>query len=544
MSRTRPMGIALGAVGLLAAGLLVPQTLPGASAQAPGPPSSTVVETAAGKVRGIDRAGYDAWLGVPYATAARWKPPRAAASWAGVRDATAFGERCAQNTGWDPGYEKTITTEDCLDLNVYVPDDARPKAPVLVWVHGGSFTGGAGQDTDPVKFVRQTGAVVVTVNYRLGALGWLNLPELRAESTGGPGNYGLLDQQAALRWVRSNIGRFGGDPGNVTLAGQSAGATSVCAQLSSPAARGLFARAAMMSGGCALQPAASGEAQSTAFVREAGCANAPDALACLRARPAAALLAAQLKANVQPSYGGPAFPADPQVSVRAGEFARIPVLIGQTDSERGLNTFASYDYNGTPMTAAQYGEQVRAAYGAGADRVLAEYPLSAYGSPGEAWTAAQNDSTSYTRERLMAAFARWTPTYAYEFAERATPHFTSVFLIQQRRPELREFPFGGAIHVDDLGYLWEYLGQTLPYSDDQLELSRQMITFWGRFAAAGDPNGAATPEWPAYRGGALMSLRACDTSPASGAPPTACSEAGRDFGAEHNLGFWSGLASS
>jgi len=536
-------------VSLLGLGIAAPVAAHSTQTGTQERPVSTTVQTTAGKVSGAQRAGYDEWLGIPYAAGAaganRWKPPQPVTPWSGVRDAGAFSDRCAQNSGWDPGYEKTITTEDCLALNVYVPDDARARTPVLVWIHGGGFTGGAGQDTNPRKFVEQTGAIVVTVNYRVGVLGTLNLPQLQAESKDGPGNYGLLDQQAALRWVHGNISRFGGDPKNVTIAGQSAGAGSVCDHLASPTAKGLFARAGILSGGCSLQSAASGRAQSEAFVKAVGCAGASDVLACLRGKSATDLLTAQKQAGVAPSLGGIAFPVNPGTAVQTGAFNRVPVMLGQTDSERGLFTFQNYDYLGTPMTAAQYEAAVRSAYGANADKVLAEYPLSAYPTPGQAWTAVQNGSTSYTRQQLIATLSKRVPTYAYEFAESDTPHFTSIFLLQQKSETARNFPFGGAIHVDDLGYLWDYLGQILPYDDDQLELSHQMITYWGRFAAAGDPNGARTPVWPKYRAktGELMSLVACDTAPASDRPPAACSKATRDFGKEHNLGFWAGLPS-
>ncbi|MGW0822893.1 carboxylesterase/lipase family protein [Streptomyces sp. NPDC002845] len=521
----------------------------GSASASPQRPTSTVVSTTNGKVRGADRTGYDEWLGIPYAAdpagKLRWTAPKPAPKWSGVRDATRFGDRCAQSSGWDPGYEQPIATEDCLSLNVYVPDGAKGRLPVLVWIHGGGYSGGAGQDTNPRRLVRQTGSVVVTVNYRLGPLGFLNLPELREESADGPGTYGLMDQQAALRWVRSNISRFGGDPKSVAIAGQSAGGGSVCAQLTSPTARGLFARAVIMSGSCGIQSAAAGETQSRAFVEEIGCATAPDVLVCLRAKPASAIVAAQQKAGVRPSLGGAAFPTDPAEAVRTGKFTRVPVMLGQTNSERGLSTFQNYDYTGNPMTAAQYEAAVKSAYGDDADAVLAEYPLGAYDTPGEAWTDAQNGSTSYARQRLMGTLSKWVPTYAYEFAESDTPHFTSIHLIQQRSEAARGFPFGGAIHVDDLGYLWDYLGQTLPYDDDQLELAEQMITYWGRFAAKGDPNGPRTPKWPKYstRTEELMSLSACDTAPAGNEAPAPCSEAGDDFGTEHNLDFWTELDS-
>src|SRR3954447_6025077 len=178
--------------------------------------SADVVQTSNGALRGISRTNYDAWLGIPYAAAPvgklRLRAPQPAGRWSGVRDATHFGGRCTQNSGWDPGYEQPIVNEDCLYLNVYAPHESSGDArggrrPVLVWIHGGGFTGGAGQDTDPRKYIGSVDAVFVTINYRLGALGFLNLPELRAAGAGA-GNFGLLDQQLALRWVQDNIARF------------------------------------------------------------------------------------------------------------------------------------------------------------------------------------------------------------------------------------------------------------------------------------------------------------------------------------------------
>ena len=531
---------ATGAAVLL--GLLAPQLMTRHAATLPTPSTgSAVVETTGGTVRGLHQTGYDEWLGIPYAApptgSLRWTAPRPAA-WHGIRDATTFSHRCVQGSGWDPGYENPTLTEDCLSLNVYAPAGAKGKRPVLVWIHGGGFTGGAGQDTDPRKFVQQTGAVYVTINYRLGALGFLNLPQLGTPA----GTFGLLDQQAALRWVQRNIARFGGDARNVTIAGQSAGGSSVCDQLASPTARGLFARAVIMSGGCSLSSTASAQQASLAFVREAGCASATDVVACLRAKPAADLLAAQQRAGVRPSVGGAAFPADPAVAVPAGNFNRVPVLIGQVNNERALFTFQTYDYLGKPLTAAQYVALVQSTYGANAARVLAEYPVSAYPTPGEAWTAVGNDSTATVREGVITALSNYVPTYGYEFSESDTPQFTSIYLIQQKSAAARSFPFG-ATHVDDLGYLWEYLGQTLPYDDDELELSTQMISYWGRFAGSGDPNGERTPAWPRYHaaGASMMFLKACDTAPASGDSPAACSRAGDHFDPEHHTAFWRSL---
>jgi len=555
MRRMRPhrgAATALVIASLIGLGLMSPvaaQTLSGGTSAADSArPTSTLVETTNGKVRGRSRTGYDEWLGIPYAASPtgklRWTAPEPATRWTGVRDAAQFGHRCAQASGWDPGYEDPTLTEDCLSLNVYTPHGTQGRLPVLVWIHGGGFTGGAGQDTNPRKFAQQANAVVVTVNYRLGALGFLNLPQLRQENADGPGTFGLLDQQAALRWVRANIGRFGGDARDVTIAGQSAGGTSVCAQLASPTAKGLFAKAIIMSGSCSLQSAAAAETSSLAFVKEVGCSAASDVLACLRGKPTADIVTAQQKAGVRPSLGGAAFPADPAVTVPAGRFNRVPVLLGQVNNERALFTFQNYDYLGKPLTSAQYEALVKSTYGADATKILAEYPVGDFDSPGVAWTTVQNDSTAYTRQQLMGQLSRYVPTYAYEFAESDTPQFASIYLIQQKSEAARKFPFG-ATHVDDLGYIWEYLGQTLPYSDDQLELSDQMIQYWGRFTAKGDPNGEHTPDWPEYdrRTDVMMSLSACDTSPATGRPPAACSKVTDQFGTEHNTAFWGSLDS-
>jgi para-nitrobenzyl esterase len=461
----------------------------------------------------------------------------------GVVNATSFSNRCAQASGIDPGYESVITTEDCLSLNVYVPHRVKAHAPVVVWIHGGGFSGGAGQDTNPRKFIEQSDQIVVTINYRLGALGFLNLPQLRAESADGAGNYGLLDQQTALRWVQKNISRFGGDSRNVTIMGQSAGGSSVCDQIASPTAKGLFAHAVIMSGGCSMQSAAAGESQSLKFVQTVGCAAAADVLACLRTKSSADIVAAQLKAGVRPSLGGAAFPTDPAVSVPAGNFNRVPVLLGQVDNERALFTYLGFDFLGTPMTAAQYVAQLQTTYGANASKVLAEYPLSDFNTPGEAWTAVQNDQASLVRQRLYGSFSKFVPTYSYEFAENDTPQFASIYQLQQTSTVAKNYPFK-ATHVDDLGYLWEYVSMTLPYTDDELELSTQMISYWSQFSRSGNPNSEYTPRWPSYRVSTdgQMSLIACKTSPATGAAPAACSHVTDTFSTEHNLGFWASIS--
>ena len=536
------------AVALTALSLLATSRPAGAATRSN--QAAGVVQTSNGAVRGVSRTRFDAWLGIPYAAppvgALRFKAPQPAARWSGVRDATKFGDRCVQGSGWDPGYEQPNLSEDCLYLNVYAPHGNAPghgKRPVLVWIHGGGFTGGAGQDTDPRKYAEATGSVFVTINYRLGALGFLNLPQLRKEGDGA-GNFGLLDQQTALRWVQDNIGRFGGDAHDVTIAGQSAGGSSVCDQLSSPTARGLFDRAIIVSGSCSLTSQADADKAGDAYLQAVGCTDADNALACLRDKSPADLLAAQAKTAVRPSVGGRAFPTDPATAVKTGHFNRVPVISGQVHDERSLSVFQNNDYLDKPVTAESYEATIRSTYGANADKVLAAYPLASFSSPSEALARLQSDAATYDRLAFQRQLAQYTPTYIYEFEERATPQFYSIFRLQQQGDPARSFPFG-ATHVDDLPYYFEYLGHTLPHSDDELELSDQMIGFWSAFQDSGSPNASFLPDWPKFnRSQQWMALQACDTAESSNEPPAACSEAREisSMTADHKLDLWASLS--
>ena len=275
-------------------------TLPAASAHAVEPAvakatsdsaTAPIVTIDGGAVRGLAGTGVYEFLGLPYAAPPignlRWRPPRPPENWRGVRDATQFGPSCPQPaSAFPPG----PISEDCLYLNVYTPT-LRPgdHRPALVWIHGGGLTQDAGRDYDPSELAAD-GIVVVTINYRLGALGFLAHPALDSRPGGPNGNYGLMDQQTALRWVQRNVRRFGGDPHNVTIAGQSAGGLSVLAQLASPGARGLFQRAIVQSGAFALkqQSLVAAEAAGEAFATAAGC---PDQTAgCLRNLPVSTII--------------------------------------------------------------------------------------------------------------------------------------------------------------------------------------------------------------------------------------------------------------
>ena len=270
-----------------------------------------VVATADGAVRGKAVAATDEFLGIPYAAppvgALRWQPPRPPAPWHGVRPAVSYAPHCSQSSS---PFDVASTSEDCLYLNVFTPADNNARTlPVMVWVHGGSLRTGESDDYNPAGLV-QHGVIVVTINYRLGALGFLADAALAGRPGGPSGDYGLMDQQAALRWVQRNIRGFGGDPGNVTLFGESAGGLSTLSQLVSPGARGLIQRAIVESGTYELteQSLASAESAGDAFAAKVGCASdavpARDTAACLRRLPVSTILADQNPVGYNPDLDG------------------------------------------------------------------------------------------------------------------------------------------------------------------------------------------------------------------------------------------------
>jgi para-nitrobenzyl esterase len=521
------------------AALLVATTLPTALAFAGNdqagsyPGAHPVVRTENGRVAGSARSQVTEFLGIPYAKppvgALRWKAPQPVKAWTGVRDATSFGGSCVQGTGWDPGYDKPTLTEDCLYVNVYRPSAGKARnLPVYVWNHGGGNVGGAGRDVDPTKFVVQSGQIFVTFNYRLGAMGYLATEALDAENPqGAAGNFGLLDQQAALKWVRENIKAFGGDAKNIALAGQSAGAGNNCAQLASPGAKGLFQKVIMESGGCSARTETDAQAQGAAFAVQAGCPDEAAQLACLRARTPAQVLAAQAVVRTSGGvWGNPVLPEDPATLLREHRLTTLPVLIGANSDESQQSVFSAYDYRGKPLTAGGYADLVRSTYGTNADRVLAAYPVGSAWSPTVAWGQVLSDQSACRTQTLRARMAADTKTYTYEFAEKDGPPFTSIWRLGT------DYPFG-ATHVNEMGYLFDYLGTALPVNRDQVDLSTQMITYWSTFAARGNPNAAYSPNWPSYRaGGAIMQLKA----PGYGTVPASV------VSDQHSCALWNEIA--
>ncbi|GAA3865800.1 carboxylesterase family protein [Saccharothrix violaceirubra] len=442
------------------------------------------VTTDGGTVRGSRTGQVESYRGIPYAQAPvgalRWHPPLPARPWSGVRDATASGSPCAQTI------LPTGSAEDCLYLDVTTPRGT--GRPVLVWLHGGGNTMGSGADIDPARLAAR-GVVVVTINYRLGVFGFFGHPGLA-----GSGTFGLQDQQAALRWVRANAAAFGGDPRVVTLAGQSAGAVDVCGQLTSPGAAGLFHRVIMQSGSCRTgqptygadgevrvgvggfwAPVADRERSGAAVAAELGCGDVD----CLRGRSTEELL--RHEAGFGPAYGTPTLPENPVTAVAAGRVHRVPVLSGNTRDEARLTTMYAELPLGRTLTAQEYAEALRVAFGADrAAAVLREYPAGA--DAGAALSALDTDRVfACPQLRTGRDLARFTPVHAYEFADPDAPTSSMYF---GQRP-------AGASHGSELAYVFDlrvgpYAGLTpTSLTPRQRALSDTMIDNWAGFVRTG-----------------------------------------------------------
>ncbi|MFV0134361.1 carboxylesterase/lipase family protein [Streptomyces sp. HMX87] len=465
------------------------------AAPATGAPTATAptATTWYGQVRGKAGDAAHAYLGIPYAAPPvgdrRWKPPAPPERWTGVRDATTPGNPCMQapsSTPWGDLAGPGTPSEDCLYLNVHTPADRSPlKRPVMVWIHGGGFTVGSGTFYDGGDLAAQGDVVVVTLNYRLGAFGYLAHAGLAEESAHGvSGNYGLLDQQAALRWVRGNIAAFGGDPGNVTVFGESAGGGSVCQHLVSPRARGLFDRAIAQSGcGFPLPTQESQERTGAAWAGSLGCTD----VACLRARPAADILAAAQAPTARwvPNVDGRVLPHQVTDALASGRFHRVPVLQGTTADEGRLTVATTYDLAGRPLTAAGYPGAVRALYGDRSDAILARYPLSEYGTPAEALGAVLTDSQfACLQSRTADLMADHTRSYQYEFADPDAMAYLNLPL---------SFPLG-APHGSEIRYIFGGVDGT----PAQNALADAMLGYWTSFARTGVPYATDAPRWPRF----------------------------------------------
>jgi para-nitrobenzyl esterase len=498
----------------------------------PGDPA--VARTDAGPVRGTVADDARIFQGIPYAAPPvgelRWKPPEAVQPWSMVRDATTPASPCPQQANSE--VPKPTSDEDCLYLNVTTPRAAaHGPRPVLVWMAGGGFLTGAGSSYGARRLAAHGDVVVVTINYRLGIFGFFGHAGL-ADS----GSFGLQDQQAALRWVQRNASAFGGDPGNVTLAGQSAGAMSTCAQLTSPSSVGLFHKTVMQSGSCASDWPRNGQYPGQdagspwlpqSIVRrtgneignQLGCKH-PDALACLRRLPANKLLKQTLSFS-SPAFGTNLLPQEPGEALRSGRFHRMPTLSGNNRDDARSYVAA---FSGGKIDAAGYRRLLTAMVGeTRAPKVQSEYPLSRYDSPAIAWGAVTTDRIwSCTQVAADHQLARRVPTYAYEFADAHSP-LTKVVAAP--------IPLGAA-HAMELPYLFALGRANLPLTQGQRQLSEQMIAYWTAFARSADPNGPGRPDWSRVRAGA---------SGLSLAPAAQGDIQPVNLTAEHHCRFWNRL---
>ena len=502
-----------------------------------------IAVTEDGIVRGIATATTREFQGIPYAAAPvgdlRWQPPQRHARWNGVLDTTRFANHCPQTAS---PFGQASTTEDCLFLNVFTPNqrhadegdapdghDGHAPRPVMVWIHGGALVVGESDDYDATRLVEQGDVIVVTINYRLGTLGFLAHPALTAESPDHvSGNYGLLDQQEALRWVQRNIRSFGGDPSRVTTFGESAGGLSVHSQLASPTSHGLFQRAIVESGAYQLtQPSlASGEAAGTAFATRAGCTD--QSATCLRGLSVDQVLASQDSSlsGATPLIDGKFLTQSVGAAFASGQFNRVPVIEGANHEEWRLFVGEAELVTG-PVTAAGYLAAIQATLGVPAQVaafLATQYPLANFPSPDLAVSALGTDAIFDCNARFAAQeLSQFVPTFAYEFNDENAP--------QRFLPPV-SFPYGAA-HASEIQYLFS-LPVTVPapaLDAGQQQLSAAMIDYWTSFARTGQPSSSATPPWTPFQ----------TTSDTMQSLVPSVPRAETSFAADHRCAFWDAL---
>ncbi len=464
------------------------------------------VQTTAGKVQGIASQGVREFNGIPFAAPPvgelRFAPPAPVEPWPGVLDASAMRDACPQARRFNLTEESNV--EDCLHLNVAVPTAPRTgKRPVLVWFYGGAFVGGSTRLYPLDYLAREGDMVVVSVNYRLGPLGFMAHPAFNAEANGG---YALEDQRAALRWVQRNIAAFGGDPGRVTIGGVSAGAASVCMHLVSPErTTGLFQQAIIQSAGCTFNMRSVDESFKTglAIAHAVGCDDPKLALQCLRKTPvkelvdAGTVIAGSDYLAFAPIYGNGTVPRQGSAAFTTGNFVRVPILNGGASNEMRL--YVGYEVEaGARITSDNYKERLRALYGDNVDAVLAAYPADRYSSVPTALGSAMSDfmpggglnSCLFLRTAWLAS--RWVPVFQYEFADDTAP------------PVMNDPGFElGAVHTSEMLYQFPGFSNTSVHDGPSLSvpqqaLSQQMVAYWSSFVHTGRPGGAGLPEWKPF----------------------------------------------
>lgn len=533
VSEARHASLRRGAVvcSLLAAGLVSSSALAGKNNDGP------IVSLTDGQVQGTSASGVNVFRGIPYAAPPvgklRWQPPQAVKRWNNVRDGSSFGNTCPQVTELGAFAGPTSVTEDCLYLNVFTTGSSKKKG-VIVWIHGGGNVDGELNDYDATKLAqggpdgRET--VVVTLNYRMGLFGYLSHPALNGEGHLS-GNYGIMDIQQALRWVQRNIAAFGGDPNRVALGGQSAGATDTGANVLSPMSANLLTRAIYESGPLPTLPsAATALGRGQGFATAAGCGTdaSKSSAQCLRDLTPERILQLQGTPNangpyiVGPFVDGTVIPITPEKAWTTGQFNKMPVMGGRVQDEANFSIGITEYFSGqpfVPMTAAQYTSALQAtyngnagpggappAYPAGtADRVLAQYPLSAFGNdPMKAYNRVQTDTQKCQADHVLHLWAPQITSYAYDFTYQDAPYYF---------PKMPGFK-PGAAHTIDIQFLFDNwhggqlgvnldqtTGQPRELTGQETKLSDQLVAAWTNFAWSGNPNGSGNSPWPKYGAG-------------------------------------------
>jgi para-nitrobenzyl esterase len=458
-----------------------------------------------------------AFLGIPFAAQPvgnlRWKAPQPPPPWRGTRKASAYGPACPQlPSPWLPemsGVQQMATDEACLSLNVWTPElHPKTKLPVFVWIHGGGNVEGSADWPPLGQTLAERGVVVVSLHYRLGALGFLAGPWLASESSHHvSGNYGQLDQLAALRWVQQNIASFGGDPNRVTIAGQSSGALDVCNLMASPLAAGLFRQAVLESGVCvdSVYPEAhAAEVNGERLAKDLGILPGPEALKALRAVPAERILEATKddpELDLEPVVDGWVLPRQPAIVFAEGKEAHVPVLAGSTEDE--VSIFASPIVGGTswrPDTVAAYRRWLVERFKSHANEVFAHYPAH---SDGEARRVFEEMDTDFD-----FGFGAWL------LANDISRAGQRAFLYHFTYAGTGKFAALGAFHSEELMFLSrKYWTSWIARPNDTM-LSDAIVGYWVRFIETGDPNDPSLPGWPVWH------------------PDGLCQELGRRIGPE------------
>lgn len=466
---------------------------------------ATPIKVSGGLIEGTVDNGLHVYRGIPFAAPPtgklRWAAPQPVVPWDGVKKTDKYAPACYQFSGAIPMiYVPAIdVSEDCLYLNVMTPEHAAgDKLPVMVWIYGGGFFGGASfYDLYTGENLAKRGVVYVTIAYRLGKFGFLAHPELTAEAPyHASGNYALLDQIAALHWVRDNIAAFGGDPGNVTIFGESAGGLSVSMLAGSPLTSGLFQRVISQSGGALGPPGenkselitlADAEREGVTFMKQLGASS----LAEMRALPAKKIFEASSRG--WPVMDGYVIPDDLYVRYEQGKYNDVPVLIGTNSDEGG--SFSR------PLTPEQYQSEIRTRFGKFADTILKLYP----GNTPEQAAKAGGDIKRDTD------FA-W-PTWAWaRLQSRTGKSKVYMYYFDQPQPPGTPRASDGALHGSEMLFTFQHLDQRpFPWRPQDYKLSEMMIDYWTNFAKTGDPNGPGLPHWPVFQDGKPTVMHLKDT---------------------------------